>query len=129
MNYAIQINSGPNNSHAGYCAYRLSKALISSGNEIIRVFFYQEGILHAFNYATPPAEELQTTKQWSALAVVHNIDLVVCVASAQRRGLLMADEATRQGKGDHDLAAGFRIAGLGQLIDASLVAERFIVFG
>jgi len=55
--------------------------------------------------------------------------LVVCISAAQRRGLLHADEANRQGKLDNDLAAGFRISGLGQLVEATLVTDRLIVFG
>ncbi len=129
MKYAIQINSSPNNSNAGYCAYQLIEALIKSKHEILRVFFYQEGIYHAFKYATPPDDELQLTKKWTALATLQEIDLVVCISAAQRRGLLVADEASRQGKGDADLAEGFRISGLGQLIEASLLADRFIEFG
>ena len=69
------------------------------------------------------------SQQWSQLAAQHQIDLVVCISAAQRRALLCSDEAVRQGKVDQDLAIGFRISGLGQLIEASLVADRFIVFG
>jgi tRNA 2-thiouridine synthesizing protein D len=54
---------------------------------------------------------------------------VVCISAAQRRGLLSDDEAKRQGKLDQDLADGFRISGLGQLIEAALVTDRFIEFG
>jgi tRNA 2-thiouridine synthesizing protein D len=78
---------------------------------------------------TPPDDELQLTKKWSVLAEEYNIDLVVCISAAQRRGLLSADEAIRQGKSDNDLAQGFRISGLGQLLEACLLADRFIVFG
>jgi tRNA 2-thiouridine synthesizing protein D len=63
------------------------------------------------------------------LAEQHHIDLVICISAAQRRGLLCADEAARQGKQDDDLAAGFRIAGLGLWLEASLQADRSIVFG
>jgi len=129
MKYAIQINSSPNNSNTGYCAYQLINALIKCEHEVFRVFFYQEGIYHAFKYATPPDDELQLTKKWSELATIHQIDLVVCISAAQRRGLLIANEAKQQGKRDDDLAEGFRISGLGQLIEASLLADRFIEFG
>jgi tRNA 2-thiouridine synthesizing protein D len=129
MKYAIQINSSPKNSHAGYCAYQLIEALLKNGHEVFRVFFYQEGIYHAFKYASPPDDELQLTKKWTALAAMHNIDMVVCISAAQRRALLISDEATRQGKCDDDLAGGFRISGLGQLAEACLLADRFIEFG
>ncbi len=129
MKYAIQVNTSPNNSNSGYLAYQFITAALKREHEILRVFFYQEGIYHAFRYATPPDDELQMTRLWSALAKEYGIDLVVCISAAQRRGLLSADESKRQGKGDDDLADGFRISGLGQLLEATLLTDRFIEFG
>jgi tRNA 2-thiouridine synthesizing protein D len=129
MKFAIQINVSPTDSNAGYSAYQFIQAAIKKDHEIFRVFFYQEGIYHAFKYSTPPDDELQLTKKWSALANEQDIDLVVCISAAQRRGLLCDDEAKRRGKLDQDLAKGFRISGLGQLVEAILVADRFIEFG
>lgn len=129
MKFAIQINSSPTVSHNGYSAYRFISALLADGHEIIRVFFYHDGIYHAMKYATPPDDELQLTRLWSGMALQYGIDLVVCISAAQRRGLLCPDEAGRQGKRDNDLADGFRISGLGQWVEASLLADRCIVFG
>lgn len=129
MKFALQINSSPHQSNAGYSAYLFIKALLAQGHEVFRVFFYHDGIYHAFRYNTPPDDELSLTQQWSELAKQHQIDLVVCISAAQRRSLLCADEAARQGKLDDDVADGFRISGLGQLVEATLVADRFIVFG
>ena len=129
MKFAIQVNSSPYQSNAGHTAFQFVKAALALGHEVFRVFFYYDGIYHAFKYATPPDDELHFTAQWSELARRHQIDLVVCISAAQRRGLLCLDEAKRQGKQDDDLAEGFRISGLGQLIEATLEADRFIVFG
>lgn len=129
MKFALQINSSPYQSNTAYSAYCFIKALLQQQHEVYRVFFYQDGIYHAFKHNTPPDDELQTTQLWSELASQHGIDLVVCISAAQRRGLLCQDEAQRQGKHGDDLAEGFRISGLGQLIEAILEADRFIVFG
>ena len=129
MKFAIQINTSPYQSNAGHTAYRFIQAALSQGHEVFRVFFYHEGIYHAFKFATPPDDEIPFTSQWSELARQYRLDLVVCISAAQRRGLLCADEAGRQGKLDNDLADGFRISGLGQLVEATLAADRFIVFG
>jgi tRNA 2-thiouridine synthesizing protein D len=129
MKFAIQVNTSPYQSNAGYVAYQFINAALAQGHEVFRVFFYHDGIYHAFKYATPPDDELHYTAQWSALARDHRIDLVVCISAAQRRGLLCGDEAELQGKQDNDLAEGFRISGLGQLVEATLEADRFIVFG
>jgi tRNA 2-thiouridine synthesizing protein D len=53
----------------------------------------------------------------------------VCVAAAQRRGILDADEAKRHSKDVSNIAPGFRISGLGQLIEAGIQADRLVVFG
>jgi tRNA 2-thiouridine synthesizing protein D len=129
MKFAIQINSSPYHSNAGLTAYQFIRGALNAQHEIVRVFFYHEGIYHAFKYATPPDDEIQLTKRWSELAHDYQIDLVVCISAAQRRGLLHSDEAHRQGKQDNDVADGFRIAGLGQLVEAISLADRFIVFG
>ena len=129
MKFAIQVNSSPYQSNAGHTAYQFIKAALAQGHEVFRVFFYHDGIYHALKHATPPDDELQFTAQWSELVQQHRIDLVVCISAAQRRGLLYSDEAKRQGKVDNDLADGFRISGLGQLVEATLESDRFIVFG
>lgn len=129
MKFALQINSSPYQANAGRTACAFIKAAVAEGHQILQVFFYHDGIYHALKYATPPDDEPSQTQQWQALAKEHHIDLAVCISAAQRRGLLCADEAWRQGKQDNDLADGFRIAGLGQLLAATLEADRFIVWG
>jgi tRNA 2-thiouridine synthesizing protein D len=56
--------------------------------------------------------------RWSKLAEEHGVDLVVCVAAALRRGIK-----------DEVLAPGFRISGLGQLVEAGIEADRLVTFG
>jgi tRNA 2-thiouridine synthesizing protein D len=129
MKFAVQINASPYASIAGLDALRFVQAALAAGHQVLRVFFYQEGIYHAFGHATPPDDEIHFSQNWSRLAEQYGIDLVVCISAAQRRGLLCADEAGRQGKQDNDLAAGFRIAGLGLWLEAGLQADRCLVFG
>jgi len=55
--------------------------------------------------------------------------MVVCVAAAQRRGILDKGEAERNGKDSDNIEEGFRISGLGQLVEAGIQADRLITFG
>lgn len=129
MKFVIQINAGPNLSQAGMSALNFIEAALAAKHEIVRVFFYSDGIDFGFRHATPPNDEYDFGARWSRLAEAHAIDLVICVSAAQRRGLLAEDEAHRLNKQDNDLAAGFRISGLGQLLDAAIHADRYLVFG
>ncbi len=129
MRFAIQINASPNHSNSGHSACQFINAALAQGHEVSKVFFYQEGIYHAFKHNLPPDDEMNLTARWSELAGTHGIDLLVCISAAQRRGLLTAGEAKRRKKQDDDLAAGFRIGGLGQWVEAMIEADRVIVFG
>ncbi len=128
MKYAIQVNSSPYQANSADTAYHFIKAALEVGHEVARVFFYQEGVYHAFRYATPPDDEVQVVTRWSNLAENYDLDLVVCISAAQRRGLLEQREAKLQGKQDIDVADGFRIAGLSLWVEAILSADRFIEF-
>ncbi len=129
MKYAIQINASPYHSTVSQIAFQFTKTALEQGHEIFRIFFYHEGIFNAFKYSKPLDDELNLSKQWSLLAHQYQLDLVVCISASQRRGLLSSDESDRQGKLDDDLADGFRISGLGQWVEGTLLADRFLVFG
>ena len=129
MKIGILINEGPYQHQASDTALQFTKSAIKKGHEIFRVFFYNDGVNNATRLAIPPQDDRNLTKEWSDLASEHNIDLVVCVAAAQRRGLIVADEAKRNRKDADNIAEGFRISGLGQLVEAGIQADRLITFG
>lgn len=129
MKFAIVINEGPYQHQAADTAYQFAKAALEKGYDIFRIFFYHDGVNNATNLAIPPQDDRNITAQWSELAKIHDLDMVVCIAAAQRRGILDENEAKRQGKACFNIAPGFRISGLGQLIEAGIIADRLITFG
>ena len=129
MKFGILVNEGPYQHEAADTAYHFTKAALDKGHEIFRVFFYHDGVNNGTRLTTPPQDDRDITSRWTALAEDHNLDLVVCVAAAQRRGIVDAGEAKRNGKDADNIAAGFRISGLGQLIEAGIEADRLVVFG
>jgi tRNA 2-thiouridine synthesizing protein D len=129
MKLAIQINEGPYQHQASDTAYQFIKAALEKGHEIYRIFFYHDGVNNGTRLTTPPQDDRNIVARWTELAQQYNLDLVLCVAAAQRRGIADADEAKRNGKDADNIAAGFRISGLGQLIEAGIQADRLIVFG
>ena len=129
MKLSIQINEGPYQHQAADSAYQFAKAALAKGHEIFRVFFYHDGVNNATRLAVPPQDDRNITQQWTELQKEHNLDLVVCIAAAQRRGLMDEDEAKRQGKDANNIAEGFRISGLGQLIEAGIESDHLVTFG
>ena len=129
MKFAVMINEGPYTHQSSDTAYQFTKAALSQGHEIFRVFFYHDGVNNGTRFTAPPQDDRHLVNRWSELGQEHGIDLVVCVAAAQRRGIIDEEEAKRHGKDGNNIAPGFRISGLGQLIEAGIQADRLIVFG
>ncbi len=129
MIFSIMVNEGPYTHQASDTAYNFVKSALEAGHEIFRVFFYHDGVNNGTRMTTPPQDDRHIVNRWSELSKAHDLDLVVCVAAAQRRGILDADEAKRNGKDGDNLAEGFRISGLGQLIEAGIKADRLLEFG
>ncbi len=129
MKFAILVSEGPYTHQASDSAYQFARAVLEKGHEIFRVFFYHDGVNNGTRLTVPPQDDRNIQKNWTGLAEEHGLDLVVCIAAAQRRGILDENEARRQGKDADNLAPGFRISGLGQLVEAGIVADRLVTFG
>ncbi len=118
MKFAIMVNEGVYQHQSTDSAYQFAKAAIEKGHEVPRVFFYHDGVYNASNLTEPPQDDRNIVNRWQKLAKDHNIDLVVCIAAALRRGIK-----------ENNLAESFRISGLGQLVEAGIQADRLVVFG
>lgn len=129
MKYSIMVNEGPYTHQASDTALQFCKAALDAEHEIFRIFFYHDGVNNGTRYTVPPQDDRNIQKEWSKLAEAHDIDMVICIAAAQRRGIMDADEAKRQGLDGDNIAPGFRISGLGQLIEGGIIADRQLVFG
>ena len=88
MLFGILVNEGPYQHQASDSAYLFAKAAIEEGHKIFRVFFYHDGVNNGTRLATPPQDDRHIPNRWSELAKEHEIDLVLCVAAAQRRGMV-----------------------------------------
>ncbi|HEX6828219.1 MAG TPA: sulfurtransferase complex subunit TusD [Burkholderiales bacterium] len=118
MKFGIMVNEGPYTHQATDTAYQFCKAAIGKGHKVERVFFYHDGVNNATKLTEPPQDDRHIVNRWSKLAEDHGVDLVVCVAAALRRGIR-----------EENLASGFRISGLGQLVESGIRSDRLVVFG
>ncbi|MNP56887.1 putative sulfurtransferase DsrE [compost metagenome] len=76
-----------------------------------------------------PQDELDVPKQWRAFVNDHQLDGVVCIAAALRRGVLNEEEAKRYQREAVAVSTPWELSGLGQLHDAVQDADRLICFG
>jgi len=129
MKFGIMVSEGPYTHQASDTAYHFTKAALDAGHEIFRVFFYHDGVNNGTRLTSPPQDDRNIVARWTALAEEHDLDMVVCVAAAQRRGIVDDGEAERNGKDATNIAPRFRISGLGQLVEAGIQSDRLMVFG
>lgn len=128
MKFSLVIYGAPYASESAVTALHFARAVLAGGHVIHRLFFYQDGVHNASALVVPPQDELNVPEAWQALVREHELDAVVCVASALKRGILDAGEAERYDKPASNLLEGFSIGGLGQLVEAALVSDRVVSF-
>lgn len=128
MKFAIALFSAAH-APSSRRALLFTQAALAGGHEIVRLFFYQDGVYSAANSVVTPQDEQDIAQQWRALVSEHQLDGVVCIAAALRRGVLNAEEAARYQRTAVNLDAPWALSGLGQLHDAIQDADRLICFG
>ncbi|MCK5894616.1 MAG: sulfurtransferase complex subunit TusD [Endozoicomonadaceae bacterium] len=129
MQYTLAIYGAPYSTQACQTALNFSHAALNRGHTIYRVFLYQDAVHTASSLAVPPQDEIDLYQEWQQLATHYDIDMVVCISAALRRGMLDQAESERYKKNHFNLADGFTISGLGQLVDGAIQSDRLITFG
>lgn len=128
MKFAIALLCPPT---APSCrrALRFAETLLSEGHQIVRLFFYADGVHSASANIVSPQDEEDLPRQWRDFIAAHKLDAVVCIAAALRRGLLDEQEALRYQRQAANLTAPWVLSGLGQLHEAIQLADRLVCFG
>jgi tRNA 2-thiouridine synthesizing protein D len=129
MKFSILITSAPYSTQAPHTAWRFAKAALENGHSIHRIFLHGDGVLCASQLHTSPQDEININQLWNDLAIQYPLDIVVCITSALKRGILSASEADRHNKAQFNLSVSMELSGLGQLIDAINASDRVITFG
>lgn len=128
MKFAIALFSPPH-APASRRALRFAEAVLAGGHDIVRLFFYQDGVHSASANIVTAQDELDVAGEWSRFIAAHQLDGVVCIAAGLRRGVLDEREARRYARAAANLAGGWELSGLGQLHEAAQQADRLICFG
>ena len=127
QSFTLVVYGAPD-TQASSTAYNFAQALLKAGHQIYRLFFYQDGVFNACSFNIPPQDEENLPASWQTLIQEYNLDAVVCVASALKRGIVNDTEAERYDLAASNLREGFEISGLGQLIDGVIQSDRVINF-
>ena len=129
MKFSIVIYAAPYSTESAASALRFAESLIQQGHELYRLFFFGDGVHNASKLIVVAQDEINLQLQWKKLIEEHDIDSVICVSSALRRGVLDQAEAERHELGTASAYESSQVAGLGQLIDAALHSDRVVNFG
>jgi len=129
MKFSVVVYAAPYSSEAASTALNFTRAVISQGHEIYRLFFFGDGVHNANAMAVVAQDEVNLQEQWDDLIKQHRLDSVVCVSSAVNRGILNQQEAKRHDGAAVTLNESSDISGLGQLVDAAIHSDRIINFG
>lgn len=129
MIYSLLVLSSPASGHGARHAAAFAQQALARGHQIHRVFFLDAGTDSGSAAAVFPQDEQDRLQPWLELAKQHGVELVLCIASALKRGMLDDSEAKRHEKQAPTVHPAFIVSGLGQLVDASLHADRLVTFG
>ncbi|EEX50696.1 sulfurtransferase complex subunit TusD [Pasteurella dagmatis] len=124
MRYVLCVKQPIYGKQGSFLAYQFAKTLLAQGHQLNQVFFFQDGVTHGNVLVYPANDEFNLQKAWQELAQIYQFPLHLCVAAAQRRGIV--DKLTSADRKSENLAPHFVLAGLGEFTKAALEADRVI---
>ena len=129
MIFSLLVQESAVGRQSSHAAYRFARELIARGHTLYRVFFFGDGVHNSTRLNCAPGGEADLPALWQQLATEHGVDLVSCVSSALRRGIIDEREAVRHAREAASLREGFELSGLGQLVEACIRSDRIVDFG
>ncbi len=129
MIYSLLVLSSPVSGHCSRTAAQFAQSVLARGHTIHRVFFLDAGTLASSANSIFPQDESDPVRPWVVLAEQHAVELVICISSALKHGMLDKTEANRHDRLGPTINPVFTVSGLGQLVDACAHSDRLITFG
>jgi len=102
-------------------AINFVETALNMGIDVIGIFFYQDGVIHANSNVSIVSDEYQAIKQWQQLHQQYQLPLHLCISAAEKRGL--TDD-----KEQNNINPCFTISGLGELVELSSNANSVVQF-
>ena len=120
MNKLAVMITTPPYSNLSVTALDYIETALKEGIELVGVFFYQDGVLHANASVQIASDEFQAITQWQRLHQEYNLALHLCITAAEKRGMSDEDEQS--------IHSIFTVSGLGELVELSTIADRMVQF-
>jgi tRNA 2-thiouridine synthesizing protein D len=134
LHYTIILTHSPNQRESNISAQKLVVEIIDQGDNIDRIFFYQDACYIGLATQVPGQGQQASFQGWVDLHTKHSIPLQACIANSIRRGILDKDEAKRYSESAlsknqslaQNLHKDFQLVGLGELAEACHSSDRII---
>lgn len=98
-------------------ACKFAQTLLNQSHQLLAVFFYQQGVLHANAQNQLAEDELNSQRLFTELNAEHSVRLLVCSTAAEKRGIT-----------SQSLADNFELAGLAEFASLVSKADKIVQF-
>jgi tRNA 2-thiouridine synthesizing protein D len=112
----------PPYSHLTITALNYIEAALAIDIDVIGVFFYQDGVMHANENISIASDEYQAIKHWQRLHEQYQLPLHICITAAEKRGIA-CDSLDNE-----KINQAFTVSGLGELVELTTKATRLVQF-
>lgn len=103
-------------------AINFVETAITSGIDVVGIFFYQDGAMHANQKIQIASDEYQAINKWKELHSSYQLPLHICITAAEKRGI---DCESSDNNIINDV---FTVSGLGELIELTTKASKLVQF-
>ena len=118
---AVLVTTSPY-SNLSVTALDYVETALKNGIDLVGVFFYQDGVMHANKNIQIANDEFQAIQHWQRLQQTYNTPLHLCITAAEKRGL------SDDGDTANHIHSIFTVSGLGELVELSSTADRMVQF-
>ena len=126
--FNVLVTGAPLGSSAMASALRFCWASEQRGQAVSQVFFFASASAVANDWVLPLDDEPHWAELWRGYAEHSGADLMICIASGERHGVIDVDQVEHTGFDHSNVAQGFKVVGLGVLHDAMLGADCMLHF-
>ena len=119
--FALVVSTSPTDNKTN-TALAFAQQLLADGHTLKGIFFYQDGVLNANKYVQTPSDELNLVTAWCKFQQQTSTPLHLCITAGERRGLTDSNNDEFH----HNIAAGFTISGLGELVVLTSAADKVV---